>query len=347
MATYKVKTGDNWTNIASKYGVDLQTLIRANSGVSQPHAGVYVNIPGGSSQAAGTRPPISRVRYRRPGTTPLQDQISTTSSGPVAGQAGVIGNPYAQQWLNQQTTTNPFAGAVGSVGSVPTQPTIQPLPMTNWINQQQYQSPQYAQQMQTLLSQTPTAQNVPTQQALAYIPQSSLAQIPGQQPPSTGASWGPGQVSVTTPIGSANQYANSPQYYYGGYNPVTQSVNYINNAAPIFQEITAQVEALLNSGVIPEFISPQVQYNLGLSDNDLLQAGWVQTPYGQWTPTDQVIGEAPGGGDIGGGIGPNPYTQQEAYRGRTGYAGQALRSRGASGYQRNYESGIGAISWRI
>lgn len=342
MATYKVKTGDNWTNIASQFRVDLQTLIRANSGVSQPYAGVYVNIPGGSSQSASTRPPISRVRYRRPGTTPIQDQISTTSTAPVAGQAGVIGNQYAQQWLNQPTTpTNPFQQPI-TLG----QPTYQPT--TSFV-------PQLTPIQQALTTQP--VQNVPTQQALAYIPQSNLAQIQApQQPvqgppaPAAGTAWGPGQVSVSTPIGAANLYANSPQYYYGGYNPVTQSVNYINNAAPIFQEITQQVEALLESGVIPEFISPQVQYNLGLSDNDMLQAGWVQTPYGQWLPAggggyDQE--DMPGGGDIGGGIGPGDYTQYEPLRGRTGYAGQALRARGASGYQRNYESGIGAISWRI
>lgn len=342
MPQYKVRTGDNWGNIASKYNVDIQTLIRANQGIAgKPQAGTYVYIPTGYSpqQTQAYSSPASllgrgrRTTGRRGALTQLEPTSSIAQANPMT-QAGVIGNQYAQSWWNQQQPQNPLTVS-------PYQPTSPIVPLTP-IQQA------IASQQQTMAQAQIAQPTAPVQaQPVAPIQAQPAPQAPvqGPPPPPAGTVWGPENVSVTTPISSTNLYEGNPQYYYGGYDPVNQTVNYINAESPVFYDIAYGVQELLSQGIAPSIISPQVQYLLGFTDEELANAGYVQQPYGQWTPGD--IPETGTPTDYIGG-GGNPYTEYEPYRGRTGYMGQQLYTgRGRTGAADRYASGMGAVSWRI
>jgi len=105
---------------------------------------------------------------------------------------------------------------------------------------------------------------------------------------------------------------------------------------PDFTTIEAGDAAILETkqiisyfGVLPSFLTPYVASGLGLTDQDLIESGYVLDPLGNW-----VLGEygVPGGGDGGGGNGGGSIARRTA---------SGARSTGP-----NY-GGWGPVHWRI
>lgn len=303
MASYKVKVGENWTNLARKFGVELQTLIRANSGVTQPRAGVYVNVPqqGGAGGSFGGRPRFPQ--------------------GPRGKKGGGAGSGQ-------------FAGVVGSAGVIPTQG----VGGTSYQYAQQYINPGWPN------PQINYAGIQAAVQAGNALPAQGGAQIPTQPSQVTVNNGG---VSVSMPTSSAGPSYQTPTggYTYGGYNPATQQVNYVNNQALAGQGQQYDYAAMLASGIAPNTMSVADQWNLGYTSQQMQDMGYLLTSWGQW---QFVAGGAydPEIPDQAGGTGPGGYSYpKQEYQ--SGYAGMTGRGRGITGYDRAYGGAIGPISWRV
>lgn len=328
--TYKVKSGDNWVNIAAKYGVQFQNLVRANSGVTQPRAGTYITVP---------------------------DTVK------AASQAGVIGNPYAQQWLNKK---NAPVGMGGYQGKTTPQPpkAVAPKAAQPLLNQLYANNPTIAPKP---LLQNPLQNVRSVQQYQRPVTPQAQAGVVGNP---YAQQWLNNQQRVQSPAitGAPQQFQNGPVVYdklgsgaptrwgytYGGYNPVTQEVTYVDNRTLGWQSYgpNSRFSRMIASGIAPTTLSLADQFNMGYTDQDMKNAGYLKRPNGYWLysrgggwdePDPQPGGNAPGGGGIG-----YQYQQPDySRRGRTGTGGTAGRSRGITGYDRTYTGAIGPISWRI
>lgn len=98
--TYKVKTGDNLSKVAKRYGVSLAQLLKANPQIKNPdkiQVGQLINLPDTSTET--TEPLPANVV---PAVQPTPKTTTTTTDTPastVAAAAGALGKAIAEELL--------------------------------------------------------------------------------------------------------------------------------------------------------------------------------------------------------------------------------------------------------
>lgn len=296
----KLRRNESLLDIAERYDIPVESITAANPGLNVPAPGVVVNVPLVSLTGDTARRDTPVVSYTGQGNVP-------TTVPPLPAGGGLNITPT----LNRLTA-----------------------PVRNYVQNLLGQG-----KVQNFLGQVMSPQQFPGNAPLANPP--VLPQGMTQQPVVPGATTvvGDTPVSSTLPVGP-------PSVPPGG-NPVVNTIDELWGGEPWSfydpESVIAVAEALalkMQEGQFPLMVFPPTQEAWGVSDAELLAAGYEKNEDGIWVRQD---------------VGGLPTTQGYSTGGGGGYRTYGGGGGGGYLYPRAYNStgykyaptGFGLVNWRI